>query len=93
MPLGCIEQAEFGEYSTEMNQGDHVVLFSDALYEIADAKGKQLGVERLIEIFQECDWPQSGVDFKEIERRLLVFSNLIRFKDDFTMLDIGMDLK
>jgi PAS domain S-box-containing protein len=90
MPLGCIEQAEFGEFSTEMNPGDHVVLFSDALYEIADTHGKQLGVDRLIDIFQECNWPRSGVDFKEIERRLLVFSNLIRFKDDFTMLDIGI---
>jgi PAS domain S-box-containing protein len=93
MPLGCIEQAEFGEFTTEMSPGDHVVLFSDALYEIADMTGKQLGVERLIEIFQECNWPKSGVDFKEIERRLLVFSNLIRFKDDFTMLDIGITSK
>ena len=90
MPLGCIEQAEFGEFSTEMKPGDHVVLFSDALYEIADMTGKQLGVERLIDIFQECNWPRAGVDFKEIERRLLVFSNLIRFKDDFTLLDIGL---
>jgi len=43
MPFGCIEQAEFGEFSMEMNPGDHVVLFSDALCEIADTTGKQLG--------------------------------------------------
>jgi PAS domain S-box-containing protein len=91
MPLGCIEQAEFGEFSTKMNPGDHVVLFSDALYEIADTKGKQLGVERLIDIFREFGWPRTNVDFKEVEKRLLVFSNLIRFKDDFTLLDIGIN--
>ncbi len=90
MPLGCIEQAEFGDFSTEMNPGDHVVLFSDALYEIADSRGKMLGVDRLLSIFQECGWPQANVDFKEIEKHLLLFSNLIRFKDDFTLLDIGM---
>ena len=90
MPLGCIEEAEFGEFSTEMKPGDHVVLFSDALYEIADKSGKQLGADRLIDIFKERDWPRSGIDFNEIEKRLLLFSNLIRFKDDFTLLDIGL---
>ncbi len=64
--------------------------FSDALYEIADSRGKMLGVDRLLSIFQECGWPQANVDFKEIEKHLLLFSNLIRFKDDFTLLDIGM---
>ncbi|HOW88501.1 MAG TPA: SpoIIE family protein phosphatase [Candidatus Omnitrophota bacterium] len=88
MPLGCIEQPEFGEVSIEMRSGDHVVLFSDALFEIADTTGKMLGVDRLIDIFKECGWPKADVPFKEIERRLLVFSNLIRFKDDFTILDI-----
>jgi sigma-B regulation protein RsbU (phosphoserine phosphatase) len=90
MPLGCIDQAEFGEFSTEMHPGDHVVLFSDALYEIADSSGKMLGVDRLLSIFQECGWPRANLEFKEIEKRLLLFSNLIRFKDDFTLLDIGL---
>jgi len=90
MPLGCIEQAEFEEFSTTLDPGDHVVLFSDALYEIADASGKQLGADRLINIFQDCDWPRADVNLKEIEKRLLLFSNLIRFKDDFTLLDIGI---
>jgi sigma-B regulation protein RsbU (phosphoserine phosphatase) len=90
MPLGCIEQAEFGEFSVEMYPGDHVVLFSDALFEIADVSGKMLGVDRLLSIFRECNWPRANVDFKEIKKRLLVFSNLIRFKDNFTLLDIGI---
>lgn len=90
MPLGCIEQAEFGEFSTEMNPGDHVVLFSDALYEIADANGKMLGADRLVDIFKKNEWPKKPVNLKEIEKQLLMFSNLIRFKDDFTLLDIGI---
>ncbi len=90
MLLGCIEQAEFGEVSVELSPGDHVVLFSDALYEIAGADGKMLGVDELIAIFKKNDWPNAAVPFSEIEKQLLLFSNLIRFKDDFTMLDISI---
>lgn len=90
MPLGCVEQAEFDDFSTAVAPGDHVLLFSDALYEISDEAGKMLGADRLIEIFKECDWPRARADFRDIEKRLLLFSNLIRFKDDFTLLDIGI---
>jgi PAS domain S-box-containing protein len=90
MPLGCMEQAEFGEFSTELRPGDHMLLYSDALYEIADTSGKMLGVDRLIDIFKQNNWPGSAVSFKEIEKQLLVFSDLIRFKDDFTLIDLGI---
>lgn len=90
MPLGCVEEGEFGEFSTELRPGDHVVLFSDALYEISDASGKMLGADRLVEIFKKNNWPKETVNFKEIETQLLKYSNLIRFKDDFTLLDIGI---
>lgn len=90
MPLGCFEEAEFESFETEMETGDHVLLFSDALYEVSDARGKALGVDRLIEIFRQNNWPKETVNFKEIEKQLLMFSSLIRFKDDFTLLDIAL---
>jgi PAS domain S-box-containing protein len=90
MPLGMLEEGEFDEVSIKVEEGDHILLFTDGAVEISNAEGVMLDVDHLLNIFQEHDWPGSGIDFKEIETHLLTYSNRIRFKDDLTLLNIGI---
>lgn len=89
-PLGFAPEGDFGEVCVNLAPGDRVLLFTDGVYEISQANGEQLGVQGLQAILQEMDYPQKPLEFPELERRLLAFSNGIRFDDDLTVIELTL---
>jgi hypothetical protein len=49
-----------------------------------------IGTQGLRQILEEIHYPSTVSPFEEIETRLLAASNLIRFDDDLTFLDVQM---
>jgi sigma-B regulation protein RsbU (phosphoserine phosphatase) len=89
LPLGCIEGTEYAERSISLSSGDCLLLFTDGMVEIIDAKGQMLDAEGLARILTGAGYPESR-DFQAIEEELLKYSDRIRFNDDLTFLEIRM---
>jgi hypothetical protein len=47
-----------------------------------------LGVDGLIAILKELDYPQSGIRAAAVEEQLLKYSNSIRLEDDLTFIEM-----
>ena len=88
LPLGVIEEATYGVQGTRLEAGDGVLLFSDGAFEIDNAAGEILGVDGLIGLLQEMDYPRTPLSIPALEERLLKFSNAIRISDDVTIVEI-----
>jgi serine phosphatase RsbU (regulator of sigma subunit) len=55
MPLGLMEGAEYSELSTDLEEGDFVVFYSDGVIEATDEAGEMYQTERLLELIQQAD--------------------------------------
>lgn len=49
-PLGLFPKVKFDSHSTQLNPGDHVLVFSDGITEAQDAKKDMFGEERIEEL-------------------------------------------
>ena len=52
IPLGIIELSDYKQFDIELNCGDYVVAYTDALIESCDADGEMLGEEGLLRILR-----------------------------------------
>ncbi len=50
LPLGIMEPADYTEFSVRLGKGDLVLLYSDALIESADTRGRPLGEGGLLDL-------------------------------------------
>jgi serine phosphatase RsbU (regulator of sigma subunit) len=87
LPLGVMEDATYDETVLDIRRGDCILFFTDGAIEIADPKGKQLGLDGLVTILESLGYPQSAAGFTEIEAALLRYSDRIRLDDDVTFLE------
>jgi PAS domain S-box-containing protein len=87
LPLGIMEGATYGVHRMRLERGDALLLFSDGAFEIDDAAGEILGVDGLIGLLQEMDYPRTPLSMTALEERLLKFSNAIRMSDDLTIIE------
>lgn len=87
-PLGFFPEGQFGEITLALEPGDRVLLFTDGVYEIARADGGQLGVEGFRAILKQMDYPKVPLNYTELEKHLLAFSNGIRLDDDVTVIEL-----
>jgi serine phosphatase RsbU (regulator of sigma subunit) len=55
LPLGLDEQTKYRSFDVQLNQGDLVVFYTDALTEAADHTGKLLGESGLLEVARGLD--------------------------------------
>jgi PAS domain S-box-containing protein len=88
LPLGLISDADYEEFSTEFQQGDSLLLFSDGAVEIENADGKMLGLHGLIEILKSQNYPRLPLQMEALEEALLKYSNSIRLEDDLTIIEV-----
>jgi serine phosphatase RsbU (regulator of sigma subunit) len=53
--IGMFDQAEYGDKSVEMRQGDRFMVFTDGIIEaFSDERGEQFGEKRLLACFKDC---------------------------------------
>ena len=88
LPLGLMISAEYEEFSTEVRQGDSLLLFSDGAVEITNAMGKMLGTGGLIDILRGQGYPQTPIQMETLGEALLKYSNSIRLDDDLTIIEV-----
>ncbi len=88
LPLGVLEDASYAEAAVRIGPGDRILFFTDGATEIFNESGAQLGVEGLAGILAELGYPASGVSFGAVEKRMLAWSDRIRFDDDLTFLEV-----
>ena len=88
LPLGLMAEADYEEFSTEVHQGDCLLLFSDGAVEVKNADGKLLGTKGLIEILRNRGYPQKHIQIEALHEDLLKYSNSIRLEDDLTMIEV-----
>lgn len=94
LPLGVLEGVDYSGQGLRLESGDSVLLFSDGAFEIHNAQGELLGVDGLVGLLQELEYPRTPLSIPALEERLLKFSNAIRMPDDITIIEarfVGAD--
>jgi serine phosphatase RsbU (regulator of sigma subunit) len=88
LPLAVMEDADYEETSTEIQEGDRLLFFSDGAAEIHNAAGEMLDTDGLIGILKRQGYPATDIDMDVLEEELLKYSNGIRLDDDLTFIEI-----
>jgi PAS domain S-box-containing protein len=86
--FGVMEDVPYEEQILELEPGDSLLLFSDGAFEIRNAKDGLLGVDGLIKILTNLDYPQKQLKMDHLQEELLKFSNDIRLQDDLTIIEV-----
>lgn len=87
LPFGVVEDTEYEEACIDLCAGDSILLFTDGVFEVQNAQGEILGIEGLVQILRDLDYPESFVKTETLEEALLKFSNAIRLDDDVTFIE------
>jgi sigma-B regulation protein RsbU (phosphoserine phosphatase) len=91
LPFGFTEEipeaVAYQEQTVPLKAGDAILMFSDGAFEIHNASNEMLGVDGLINILKELNYPREPLNMAALELALLKFSNDIRLKDDLTILE------
>ena len=89
LPFGIADDFDYEETALAIAPGDAFLFVTDGAFEIDNARQEQLGLEGLIEVLKQLDYPATPLDMHRLEEQLLLFSNEIRLQDDLTILEIG----
>jgi sigma-B regulation protein RsbU (phosphoserine phosphatase) len=88
LPFGIMEDAAYEETTSQIQEGDHLLLFSDGAEEVHNAAGEMLGLDGLLGILKKQGYPQADIQMDALEEELLKYSNGIRLEDDLTFIEI-----
>jgi len=61
LPLGILSVSDYDQFDNELQEGDCVIAYTDALIESQDADGEELGesgVQRILQLMGEVDAPR-----------------------------------
>jgi sigma-B regulation protein RsbU (phosphoserine phosphatase) len=83
-----MEDAAYEETSVPIQEGDHLLLFSDGAVEVHNADGQILGVDGLMDMLKAQDNPTTDIQTSALEEELLRYSDGIRIEDDLTFIEI-----
>lgn len=89
MPMGLTTEEEYEQEERQLREGDRVLLFTDGFLEVSDRDSKLLGAEGLLRMLKDENYPSRELVFSKLERRLLSYSNSIRFDDDLTLVELS----
>ncbi len=79
--LGLMEEADYASVEEPFTEGNRLALFTDGLFEAADAHGEEFGSDRLIEAFERRSRLSLGETLESVLGDVSQFC-LNRFVDD-----------
>jgi len=87
-PLGVVEDYEFTPHSFQLHPNDHVLLFTDGVYEAKSPTGQLFGTDRLRSFFKEHSGRFSDASFLSLLEREILAHTGGTYTDDTTLLSI-----
>ena len=91
LPFGVAEDFVYEESAITITAGESYLFVTDGAFEIDNARQEQLGMEGLLSILKQLDYPAKSLNMHRLEEKLLKFSNEIRLPDDLTILEVGFN--
>lgn len=88
LPLAIMDDADYEEAGSEIQEGDRLLFFSDGAVEIHNAAEEMLDLGGLIGILRQQNYPTADIQMDALEEELLKYSNGIRLDDDLTFIEI-----
>ena len=88
--IGLFPRLEATEKRIKLSTGDKLILYTDAITEIADSEGNFLGVDGLTSLLKENSDLAIDNLVEKIYSSGLAFSKQRRYQDDFTL--VGMEI-
>lgn len=88
LPFGVTPDADYREVAIACQPGDCFLMLTDGAIEIESANRGVLGVDGLIGMLKDLDYPRQALRIEALHRALLGFSNALRLEDDLTLLEI-----
>ena len=86
LPLGIIEPTDYHQFAVQLEPGDLVLIYSDAVIEASDAAGKLLGDEGLLAEVGRLDAARPAQFCHALRAALAAFRNQAPAEDDMTLL-------
>ncbi len=86
IPLGLFESAHYEPLDTRLENGDLVLLYSDAMLESQDASGAFLGEEGLVRMVERLDPRRPDAFLRDLAAALATFRGDQEADDDQTLL-------
>ncbi len=88
VPLGVVDAYAYTEQTVSLAPEDRLLLITDGALEIENREGRSLEMEGFIDILKVMDYPRVPLKMADLGVNLLKYSNMIRFPDDLTILEI-----
>ena len=86
LPVGLFRNSEFSDAEIALQKGDLLILFTDGVNEAINSEGEQFGVERLVDIIQQCPTRSPKELLDHIVEQLFLFTQGQEQRDDITLL-------
>jgi sigma-B regulation protein RsbU (phosphoserine phosphatase) len=88
MPIGFLKDPKIGETQVNLKNNDKIILYSDGLPELTNAKGEMFGEERLLDIFKINSDANSDELIDIIDFHIQNWTDGSKPDDDITVLAI-----
>lgn len=84
--LGMFPQPVFKTVTTQLDPGEHLLLFTDGALEILNESGDELDEEGFFDLVRTTDLNQGAEGLLQLEVSLLKYSNKLALPDDMTLI-------
>ena len=89
MVLGLFGDVKYESDIVKLQQGDHLVLFTDGVIEALDTKGEEFGMDRLIDLLRANAAAPTPEILARLQEAVVSFSARAPQHDDITMMVLG----
>ena len=86
--LGLFEKTDYPTCRCPFEPNDMVFLFTDGIYEVTEANGKEFGQERLLQAVRKRIQMSAGELFNELLAEVQKFSGSVEFEDDVCLVGV-----
>jgi sigma-B regulation protein RsbU (phosphoserine phosphatase) len=86
--LGLFEKTDYPTCHCPFGPGDMVFLFTDGIYEVTNAEGREFGQERLLQAVRKRIQMPAGELFNELLAEAQTFSGSAEFEDDVCLVGV-----
>lgn len=83
--IGLVEEAEYGEKTIDLQEGDLLVMYTDGVTEVVNAQTQEFGRERLASLIRQAIYKPVNEVVREIRQNLEEFSEGKPLADDTTI--------